>query len=62
MMLARVKLMWALFPSTQDVTLFTYCDCFFQDESHFLKNIKTARCRAAMPLLKVSPAESGLGV
>uniref|UniRef100_A0A8B9GL79 SWI/SNF-related matrix-associated actin-dependent regulator of chromatin subfamily A-like protein 1 n=1 Tax=Amazona collaria TaxID=241587 RepID=A0A8B9GL79_9PSIT len=23
------------------------------DESHFLKNIKTARCRAAMPLLKV---------
>lgn len=26
----------------------------FQDESHFLKNGKTARCRAAMPLLKVS--------
>lgn len=25
----------------------------FQDESHYLKNIKTARCRAAMPLLKV---------
>ncbi|XP_077927422.1 SWI/SNF-related matrix-associated actin-dependent regulator of chromatin subfamily A-like protein 1 isoform X2 [Halichoerus grypus] len=25
-----------------------------QDESHFLKNIKTARCRAAMPLLKVA--------
>nr|XP_006207338.1 SWI/SNF-related matrix-associated actin-dependent regulator of chromatin subfamily A-like protein 1 isoform X1 [Vicugna pacos] len=24
------------------------------DESHFLKNIKTARCRAAMPLLKVA--------
>ncbi|GAB5575964.1 SWI/SNF-related matrix-associated actin-dependent regulator of chromatin subfamily A-like protein 1 isoform X1 [Prionailurus iriomotensis] len=23
------------------------------DESHFLKNIKTARCRAAMPILKV---------
>lgn len=25
----------------------------FQDESHFLKNTKTARCQAAMPLLKV---------
>ncbi|XP_070278188.1 SWI/SNF-related matrix-associated actin-dependent regulator of chromatin subfamily A-like protein 1 [Myotis yumanensis] len=24
------------------------------DESHFLKNIKTARCRAAMPLLKMA--------
>ncbi|XP_044890394.1 SWI/SNF-related matrix-associated actin-dependent regulator of chromatin subfamily A-like protein 1 isoform X4 [Felis catus] len=24
------------------------------DESHFLKNIKTARCRAAMPILKVA--------
>ena len=24
-----------------------------QDESHFLKNMKTARCRAALPLLKV---------
>lgn len=24
-----------------------------QDESHFLKNIKTARCKAALPLLKV---------
>ncbi|XP_045151674.1 SWI/SNF-related matrix-associated actin-dependent regulator of chromatin subfamily A-like protein 1 isoform X2 [Echinops telfairi] len=24
------------------------------DESHFLKNIKTARCRAAMPILKVT--------
>ncbi|XP_025747692.1 SWI/SNF-related matrix-associated actin-dependent regulator of chromatin subfamily A-like protein 1 isoform X2 [Callorhinus ursinus] len=24
------------------------------DESHFLKNIRTARCRAAMPLLKVA--------
>lgn len=56
MMLARVKLTWALFPSTQDVTLFTHVTVSFQDESHFLKNIKTARCRAAMPLLKVSPA------
>lgn len=24
-----------------------------QDESHFLKNMKTARCKAALPLLKV---------
>lgn len=24
-----------------------------QDESHFLKNIRTARCKAALPLLKV---------
>lgn len=24
-----------------------------QDESHFLKNIKTARCKSALPLLKV---------
>lgn len=24
-----------------------------QDESHFLKNVKTARCKAALPLLKV---------
>ncbi|XP_064443097.1 SWI/SNF-related matrix-associated actin-dependent regulator of chromatin subfamily A-like protein 1 isoform X4 [Mirounga angustirostris] len=28
------------------------------DESHFLKNIKTARCRAAMPLLK-APSPGG---
>lgn len=32
------------------------CGSFFQDESHFLKNIKTARCRAAVPILKVSVA------
>ncbi|KAB0397678.1 hypothetical protein E2I00_013143 [Balaenoptera physalus] len=31
------------------------------DESHFLKNIKTARCRTAVPLLKVSAAEDRLG-
>lgn len=31
-----------------------------QDESHFLKNIKTARCRAAVPILKVSVAERRL--
>ncbi|ELK30495.1 SWI/SNF-related matrix-associated actin-dependent regulator of chromatin subfamily A-like protein 1 [Myotis davidii] len=37
-----------------DVTLFTYVTVSFQDESHFLKNIKTARCRAAMPLLKMA--------
>lgn len=42
------------------MTLFTCVTVSFQDESHFLKNVKTARCRAAMPLLKVSPAESGL--
>lgn len=27
-----------------------------QDESHFLKNMKTARFRAAQPLLKVPPS------
>lgn len=37
------------------------CGSFFQDESHFLKNIKTARCRAAVPILKVSVAERDLG-
>ena len=26
---------------------------YVQDESHFLKNMKTARCKAALPLLKV---------
>ena len=26
-----------------------------QDESHFLKNYKTARCKAALPILKVCP-------
>lgn len=40
--------------------MFTYVTVSFQDESHFLKNIKTARCRAAVPLLKVSAAEDGL--
>lgn len=54
-------LTWALSPSTQDLVLFTYVTLSFQDESHFLKNIKTARCRAAMPLLKVSPMETWLG-
>lgn len=34
-------------------TVFTFMLVLFQDESHFLKNIKTARCRVAMPLLKV---------
>lgn len=34
--------------------------CLLQDESHFLKNIKTARCRAAVPILKVSVAQRRL--
>lgn len=36
------------------------CGCLLQDESHFLKNIKTARCRAAVPILKVSVAQRRL--
>lgn len=44
--------------STQGLALFTDMTVSFQDESHFLKNSKTARCRAATPLLKVSPAGS----
>lgn len=51
---ARSSLTQALSPSAQDLAV------SFQDESHFLKNIKTARCRAAMPILKVSPAENRL--
>lgn len=31
---------------------FLVCDSV-QDESHFLKNMKTARCKAALPLMKV---------
>lgn len=53
----RSSLTWALSLPTQNLTLFTCVTVSFQDESHFLKNIKTARCRAAMPLLKVSSAE-----
>lgn len=51
----------SFFIQNQAQKLFSYCSkCIvfpflqFQDESHFLKNSKTARCRAAMPLLKVS--------
>lgn len=62
MTLARVKLNVGSVSFYTGCDLVHLCDCFFQDESHFLKNVKTARCRAAMPLLKVSPAESGLGV
>ena len=51
---------WALSPSTQSLALSTYATVSLQDESHFLKNIKTARCRAAVPLLKVSAAEGRL--
>lgn len=51
------SLTWALSLPTQNLTLSTYVTVSFQDESHFLKNIKTARCRAAMPLLKVSPTK-----
>lgn len=53
-------LTWALSPSTQSLALSTYATVSLQDESHFLKNIKTARCRAAVPLLKVSAAEGRL--
>lgn len=53
--------MWALSPSMQGLAVSTYVTVSLQDESHFLKNIKTARCRAAMPLLKVSAAEGRLG-
>lgn len=34
-------------------TDFAFMLVLFQDESHFLKNTKTARCQATMPLLKV---------
>ena len=54
------SLTWVLSPSTQSLALSTYATVSLQDESHFLKNIKTARCRAAVPLLKVSAAEGRL--
>lgn len=55
------RLTWTLSLSTQDLPLFTHATVSFQDESHFLKNIKTARCRAALTFLKVSAAEDRLG-
>ncbi|XP_054064196.1 SWI/SNF-related matrix-associated actin-dependent regulator of chromatin subfamily A-like protein 1 isoform X3 [Rissa tridactyla] len=41
---------WPLLVVTPSSVRFTWAE----DESHFLKNIKTARCRAAMPLLKAA--------
>lgn len=55
------SLTWALSLSMQGLAVSTYVTVSLQDESHFLKNIKTARCRAAMPLLKVSAAKGRLG-
>lgn len=57
---ARLRLTVGSVLSTQGFS-FTGVTVSFQDESHFLKNSKTARCRAAMPVLKVSLAENGLG-
>lgn len=45
--------LWCSWAVERDFSLITFMSVLFQDESHFLKNIKTARCRAAMPLLKV---------
>ncbi|KAM6349120.1 SWI/SNF-related matrix-associated actin-dependent regulator of chromatin subfamily A-like protein 1 isoform 2-T4 [Alca torda] len=41
---------WPLLVVTPSSVRFTWAE----DESHFLKNMKTARCRAAMPLLKAA--------
>ncbi|KAM9287591.1 SWI/SNF-related matrix-associated actin-dependent regulator of chromatin subfamily A-like protein 1 isoform 3-T4 [Morus bassanus] len=41
---------WPLLVVTPSSVRFTWAE----DESHFLKNVKTARCRVAMPLLKAA--------